>query len=115
MSTAKKVAAKKPVAKKTGAKTGGKKPKRVIAQAYGGQCFWTNDGSIISNLIEFRDILDRISKDVYTYHVTKDKNDFADWIEHVLGDSELATSLRGVKTPKSAKAIVVRRLKIYDV
>ena len=110
MTTTKKAAAKKPAAKK-----GAKKPKRVLAQAFGGQCFWTNDGSIISNLIELRDLMNRISSEAFGYHVGKKRNDFADWVEHVLGDGELAAELRKAQKPNTSRAVIVRRLKIYDI
>ncbi len=111
MPTIKKIA----LGKKSAVKKGVKKPKRVLAQAYGEQCFWTKDGSIISNLVELRDLMARMANDVFTYHVTKEKNDFADWVQHVLGDGELANALRGAKKPKSAQTVIVRRLKIYDL
>lgn len=120
MPTTKKAAAPQKAAtgapKKTRVKaTGEKRPKRILAQASGPQCFWVTDGSIISNLVELRDMFDSISLDTFKYHVTQEKNDFADWIEYVLGDKELADELRGVTRPKSARTIIVGRLRIYDI
>lgn len=98
--------------KKSGAK---KKGKRVLAQAQGGQCFWTTDGKIFANLVELRDALKTMSAGVFAHHVQKGKNDFADWVEHVLGDAELATALRKSKKPNTARTIVAGRLRIYDI
>lgn len=92
-----------------------KKPKRVLAQASGPQCFWVTDGSIIANLAELRDLLGAITNEVFKHHVTKEKNDFADWVEFVLGDRELAQALRKIREPKSARIAVVTRLRIYDL
>lgn len=91
------------------------KAKRVLVCAQGEQCFWTNDGKIIANLVELRDALTSMGDDVFRYHVTKEKNDFADWIEYVLGDAELAGKVRGAKKTTSARTFVVTRLKKYDI
>lgn len=113
--TTKKAGEKKAGAKKASAPRNLKKAKRVLVQAQGPQCFWTHNGAIISTLIDLSNLLSSIHADVYKYHVRKDKNDFADWVQFVLGDAELAKSLRSARTSKSAKTCVVRRLKIYDV
>lgn len=118
MATAKKTAAKKAVApaKKVAVpKQNHKKSKRVLVSAEGPQCFWATNGVIISNLVELRDALDTMAADVFAHHVTEKKNDFADWIEYVLGDTELAAKLRGALKASKAKTIVVGRLKIYDL
>lgn len=121
MTTAKKVVAKKtaPAAKKAVAKAGPKKnlkkAKRVLVCALGEQCFWTTDGTIISNLVELKEELERMTQDVFEYHVTESKNDFADWIQYVLGDPALADKLRTAHKPKAARSVVVAGLKVYDI
>ena len=92
-----------------------KKQKRVLVCANGEQCFWTNDGKIISNLVELRDTFEHMADEVFAHHVNKSKNDFADWIHYVLGDTELAKKLRGAKKPASARTMVVTHLKMYDI
>lgn len=115
MTTTKKAGEKKGGTKKPAAPRNLKKAKRVLVQAQGPQCFWTHNGAIISTLIDLSNLLSAVHADVYKYHVRKDKNDFADWVEFVLGDKELAGALRKARTPKSAHTVVVRRLKIYDI
>jgi hypothetical protein len=108
-----KTATKKTVA--TSKKRSTKSPKRVLARAEGAQCFWVNDGAILADLAEFSNALEKMSADTFAYHVSGSRNDFADWVEFVLGDTELALALRGVMKPKSARSVVVRRLKIYGL
>lgn len=118
MATAKKTAPKKvaaPAKKVAVPKQNHKKSKRVLVSAEGPQCFWATNGAIISNLVELRDALDAMEAEVFEHHVTEKKNDFADWVEFVLGDTELAAKLRGVAKANKAKTIVVGRLKIYDL
>lgn len=113
----KKSTVKKSAAKKAGTKGSAKKAqkKKALICANGEQCFWTTDGEILSNLVELRDALERMSTEVFSYHVTKDKNDFADWIGEVLADHELAKSIRTAKKPSTARTVVVRRLKLYQI
>ncbi len=121
MTTIKKVASKKST-KTTMVKKVKKDPlrdhtksKRVLVCAEGDQCFWTTDGKVIANLVELKDALSTMGKEIFEYHVTSEKNDFADWIQYVLGDTELATKIRVVKKSGSAHTVVVSRLKIYDL
>lgn len=104
--------AKKSSAKKVGSEA---RAKRVLARAEGPQCFWVHDGSILADLVEFERALESMSKEAYEHHTAKSSNDFADWVAHVLGDTELSEKLRGATTPKKARSIVVQRLKIYQL
>lgn len=91
------------------------KAKRVLARAEGPQCFWVRDGSVLADLVELEQVLEHMAGDVFSYHVSEGRNDFADWIEFVLGDTELSAMIREVGTPKKARALVVKRLKIYQL
>lgn len=109
-----KTSAKKTVAKATTKKTGGKE-KHALVCAPGEQCFWLTDGRVLANLVELRDALASMSDDVFTYHVTKERNDFADWIDQVLLDPELASAFRKSKKANTARDVVVSRLRIYSI
>ena len=126
-SSAKKVT-KKPTAKKavkkvvkktskvaTRSKSQAKKTGKTLVQAGGEEAFWMNNGSILRNLLELKDALEAMGDEVFSHHVTKDKNDFADWVESVLNDPECAAALRKTKKPNAARTVVVRHLKIYSL
>lgn len=118
--TTKKVAAKAaPKVAKTTAKNVpkkvSKKTKPTLVSAPGEQCFWTTDGRVLSNLVDLKEALASMSNDVFAYHVSKERNDFADWIEHVLEDAELATAFRKSKKLNTAHDVVVTRLRIYSI
>lgn len=93
--------------------------KKVVApemkSVAGEQCFWMNDGRILADMRDLRDAFAEIADEVFAYHVSKEKNDFADWVEQVLEDEALAAGLRKARKPKTAYAVTVRRLKIYGV
>jgi hypothetical protein len=114
MNTIKKVAPKK-AAQKTTKTTRTKAAKKELVCAEGETCFWTVSGEILADLQELRDLLARISPDVYAYHVSAEKNDFANWVETVLADPELAADLRKAKQPKTAHTVIVRHLKFYSL
>ncbi len=107
--TSKKVVKKTQTAKSAVKNSNGK----VLVCAEGKKCFWTNDGSILRDLQELSAALDVMEEKVFTHHVTKEKNDFADWVEHVLEDAECAAALRRSRKPSSASTVVVKHLKTY--
>ena len=116
-SAKKKVASKKsaPKMSKSSARKATDKSKKNLVQAQTNTAFWVHNGSILSNLLELKDALEAMEDAVFSYHVTKDKNDFADWVESVLRDPDCAAALRKSKKPHTARTVVVRHLKIYRV
>jgi len=109
--TAKKTA-KKPQAKKSVKAVGEKKP---LILASNDKSFWVTNGAVLNSLLALRNALDEMEKEVYSYHVTKEHNDFANWVDVVLCDTECAAELKQAKTPVKAKSVVSRRLKVYSV
>lgn len=115
MTSTKTVQAKKTSAKKSTKKVASTGTKRTLVCASGEQCFWTTDGAIISNLVELERTLGTMAEDVFMHHANRERNDFANWITDILHDSELAESFRSAKKPHTARVIVARRLKLYDI
>ena len=107
----------KKAAKKTTAKpTSKKKVKSVKALvcAPDDKCFWTTDGQVLQNLEELKLAFGSMDDEVFLHHVNKEKNDFADWVEQVLGDPECAAALRKSKKPVTAQSVVIRCLRYYS-
>ena len=93
-----------------------KKTKRKLVSAAPGCSFWTCNGLILGNLKELRDALKKMDEKTFAYHVNKEKNDFARWIEDILQDADLSKKLRKLKTKKtSLKAISDHLKKIYSI
>lgn len=112
----KKVAA--PVQKKAAAPKKVAKPvaaQKPLVYASNDESFWTTDGQILNSMTALRDAFAQMQKAVFTHHVTKDKNDFAAWVDDVLGDSACAAELRKAKTPATARMVVVKHLKTYRI
>lgn len=110
--TAKK-AVKKAAKKSATTRTPKRLSDRVLVCAPSEHCFWTNDGSILTDLIDLEAALKTMGLDVYGHHVTTDKNDFADWVEFVLSDPDCAAAVRKARKPHTARAVIAKHLKLY--
>ena len=89
--------------------------KKDLVCASDERSFWVSDGQILNNLVTLSDALQTMEKSIFSHHVSKDKNDFAEWVELVLNDSECAKDLRKAKTLISARGVVTKHLKSYKV
>lgn len=119
--TSKKTAAKKTAPKKTVAKKAARKKvtrataAKQLVCAPDAACFWVTDGSVLRDLTELALAFGSMDDTVFIYHVSGERNDFADWVEHVLEDAACAADLRATATPKKAATVVRRHLKLYLV
>jgi hypothetical protein len=59
--------------------------------------FVIKDGGLITDIMELIKAIKCISGELFLYHVTPYKNDFAAWIYHVIGDKILAELIGQVK------------------
>jgi len=73
--------------KKTAAK------KQIIKNAKNSECFFVKDGKVIKNVIELSNELDKMTDDIFMYHVNDMKNDFANWIKDIFKEEKLAKEL----------------------
>ena len=115
-----KKAAKK-VTKKTTKKTAKQATKRTartqasrpLVYATNHESFWVTDGQVLNSLRALRDALAVMDAEVYRFHATGEQNDFVVWVAQVLQDADCAAALEKARTPKTARAVVVRHLKHY--
>ncbi len=87
--------------------------KLTPVSAEGAQCFWVRDGEVLATMHDLERALHRMDKDTYAHHVTKERNDFADWVECVLIDTKCAQGLRIAKGQKAARVCVLAHLAFY--
>ncbi len=55
--------------------------------------FWANGGIIIRNVYELAEALGQMKEKTFKFHVNKKKNDFSEWVRHVVGDEKLADEI----------------------
>ncbi len=110
-SVVKKAPAKKVVSKKPKKETTNFK---ALVCAADGECFWTRDGRILQNLSDLHMAFGSMDEEVFLHHVNKEKNDFADWVEHVLADLDCSVALRKAKKLDTAKKVTATHLTKYN-
>lgn len=68
--------------------------------------FYLSDGRAIKSLKQLSSMLSSMHNDVFSYHVNESKNDFANWIEHVIMDDTLANRIRHVSDKDKMHRII---------
>lgn len=72
--------------------------------------FFVIDGSTIASMQELVNALDSMNDDIYYYHVTSDRNDFANWVREVLKMEDLADKLTHAQGALRAETIILKHL-----
>jgi len=72
--------------------------------------FWCHDNRVVKNLDELVLALREMSEDTFLYHVTKDNNDFSNWVRDVIGDISLAKELQKTAAATATAEKVEKRL-----
>ena len=86
---------------------------RFLSDVPQGLEFWTCHGTVVRNIYELKDTINGLNEYAFRYHVNEDnrKNDFADWIYDVIGDTFLAHLLRKVMNKQEYVHIIEERIK----
>jgi len=100
---------KKTVVKKT------RKDKKLLVIASGDECFWVNQGPVLENILDLRDLLLSIEKEQFEHHVNRNGNDFAVWVEYVLEDKDTAMQMKKIKTLTAMIKTIEKALKGYNI
>lgn len=72
--------------------------------------FYFSNGDSAGSLDEFLEKLGGIDDECFSYHVNKEKNDFATWIEHGVGDKVLGRRVRKLMDKGKIIATIDRRI-----
>lgn len=86
---------------------------RVLSDVPQGLEFWTCHGTIVRNIYELKNTIQALNENAFRYHVNEDngKNDFADWIYDVIGDTFLAHLLKRVMDRDEYVHVIEERIK----
>ena len=87
-----------------------KRNKSVFIELSPDKYFVLCDGSTIKDYKELAALLETIGDDVFYYHVTNERNDFANWISDVFGEHELAEKVRNSRSRHEMMAIIYKHL-----
>jgi len=72
--------------------------------------FYLNDGRILKNMENLRDVLYSMSDELFAYHVNAEKNDFSKWVIDIIVDEKLAKDLFRAKDKMQAFKAVSQRV-----
>ncbi len=75
--------------------------------------FWVCDGRVLRNRFELVAALKNMNTGTYGYHANKNKNDFAKWVNDIMGDKKLADAL--LKAKNSALAAREVEIRINEL
>lgn len=68
------------------------------------------DGKTIKDYKELAALLSTIGDDIFYYHVTPERNDFANWVRDVFDEQELADSIRSSKSRHEMMAVLYKHM-----
>ncbi|MEM2915998.1 MAG: hypothetical protein QXT19_01410 [Candidatus Woesearchaeota archaeon] len=72
--------------------------------------FHLKSGSTIKNLYELANELATMDEEVFRHHVNDEKNDFHNWILHIIRDDHLANVFSEIKDRRLMLAAVEKRI-----
>jgi hypothetical protein len=86
---------------------------RALADSPNDKSFWTNNGVVCRNIYELVTTLTSMGDPTFRYHVDRAsrRNDFANWIRHVLGDDVLAERLYAINDKDLYADVIKERIK----
>ena len=87
-----------------------KKEDKANKKAPQGQEFWTSKGDKITSQKELITHLKKMDEETFKNHVNQEKNDFANWIEHVFHNKKIAKEMRKIKEKKELIILLTEAL-----
>ncbi len=84
--------------------------KKLLSHAPENHYFVFSNGKKMRNMYQFVDELEHMHEDVFKEHVNENKNDFANWVEHVFEGKSLADELRQIEDRLDTQRAVLKEL-----
>ncbi len=72
--------------------------------------FVLKNGFLVRSLPELASVIRDIDGEIFYHHVNSEKNDFINWIDHVVGDDFLKNNLKGIDTQEQFLRILNSRI-----
>lgn len=83
---------------------------KFLQDVENGKEFLCKDGRVIRNLEELSQIIKDLSLETFFHHVNREKNDFAEWVKHAVGDFVLANRINRTKSRSTMSRMVEKRI-----
>ena len=85
----------------------------ALTEAQGNERFFIHNGPVVKDMLELKKAFENMTQDQYNFHVTKEKNDFALWVEYILHDKQCARAIKKARTIKTSIRAVDQSLQKY--
>lgn len=72
-------------------------------------CFWLCSGQSLTSLQDLQKELRSMNAEVFSHHVSQDKNDFARWIEDVFQNKTLAQKIAKASSASQMAEILIQK------
>ncbi len=107
-----KTSIKKPIKKSVNRKKSiSRKRRKNLTVVWDEKCFFVHNGPALGSLADLSCWLSTADSENFEYHLVGGRNDFADWINNVLGDKDCASKIKKIKTSTGMFKIISRHLK----
>jgi|SRR3989344_3276788 len=73
--------------------------------------FKLHKGRELRSLQDLHDSLTEMENEVFYHHVSRGKNDFANWVRDIIGDEDFAKKIRKVKHKYQLKELINKRIR----
>ena len=84
---------------------------RALSDVNSKHNFWVSDGSVLKSINDLLSALKKMKKNIFQFHVNKEKNDFANWINDIIKDDKLAKEISKIKDRKGIIKKITQRVK----
>jgi hypothetical protein len=91
-------------------KHSGAERKRIMSEVIPEKAFWINNGPVVHSLKELASVIQTLTPQQFAHHVTKERNDFAKWIQDVIGDRHLAKRVKSLKNKDAVAGVVTEHI-----
>ena len=68
--------------------------KSILGDVSPDKYFYARNERVIKSLNELLEAVREMDDDTYKHHVNEERNDFSEWIKHVIGYKKLANSVK---------------------
>ena len=82
----------------------------VLSEVPTDKSFFVHDGPIVNNLMEFYNVLMEMTDEQFDYHRNSGRNDFYNWLKHVVRDQRLANETCRVKSRETMARRIKKRI-----
>ena len=83
---------------------------KMLADVPQDKQFWCQDNRVFKNMEELAIGLKAMSDETFRYHANETKNDFAKWVQEVVGDTRLSVALLRSSTRLQAVQAAAERV-----